>query len=193
MKFNQIKDRRIKDESIWVEKWNVFGKKPNRVYYRLFSNYIDDDKERLNIVPEDICHEFIESVLNPYKFRPFYADKNMFDKILPPKSCPKTILRRIQGQYYTADYKLIDSLSDNELISLLEECTTKKIIIKPSFDSCSGNGVKLFAKQNSVWIEYNIESYIIWLFQFCGMSCLGCYTDEKLTIVKKDIERLNIR
>ena len=55
----------------------------------------------------------------PFRFQGYYGDKNMFDKVMPKGVFPPTVLRRMYGCYYDADYKRI-ALDDNSLAELLK-------------------------------------------------------------------------
>ena len=79
LRINGIADKPVKGEKEWMEKWSVLGN-TSPVYFRLFSHYIGPD---MNIVPDDIGLDVIESILNPYRYRKYYADKNMFDRLFP--------------------------------------------------------------------------------------------------------------
>ena len=48
-------------------------------------------------------HDIIENILNPMRYAKYYADKNMFDRLLPEGSLPKTIIRKMNGFYYSAN------------------------------------------------------------------------------------------
>lgn len=151
-KKNGVPNKKVENESEWTKKWSGLGIKPNPVYYRLFSKYIGND---VNIVPEDICHDVIENILNPMRYAKYYADKNMFDKLLPKGSLPMTILRKMNGFYYSDKYELLE-LDESKFTALLNGSGVNKIIIKPSVDSSSGVGVKLFKKiEYGSWISYD--------------------------------------
>ena len=117
--------------------------------YRVFRKYIGDD---INIVPEEVIHLVIEPVLNSKMAAGFYGDKNFFEKILPPSYLPKTILRKIRGQFYDKDYKRVD-LNKPFIEGIINEVVTKKLIIKPSVDGESGRGVHLFnySEKDKCW------------------------------------------
>lgn len=119
---------------------------------KLFSRYIGEDE---NILPEEISHNVIEPILNPIKFRPFYEDKNMFDKILPEGYLPKTFFRRIKGTYYDAEYKLIDSI---EHFIQSTGILNSGCVVKPTIGSSSGKGVKVY-KDRIPTISELEESY----------------------------------
>lgn len=137
------------------KKWSVFGIKANPIYYRLFSHYIGNN---INIVPENICHDVIEPILNPFKYAKFYADKNMFDRLMPKEYFAKTLLRKMNGFYYTKDYERI-SIDENSLIEILDNAYISKFIIKPSVEGSSGAGVRCFekGKENGIFMVLTIN------------------------------------
>jgi len=149
LKKNRIPNKRAPKENEWAQKWSVLGN-ANPIYYRLFSHYIGQD---LNIIPEDICRNIVEPILSPLRYASYYSDKNMFDKLLGHEVMPQTIFRRMHGFYYNKEYKRIDIQTDMQLHSILNDSGCRKIVIKPTIDSCSGNNVRLFEQTGSQWFE----------------------------------------
>lgn len=146
MRINGIPDKPVVGERQWIKKWSGLGVKASPTQYRVFSHYIGGD---INIVPEDICHDFIEPILNPQDYVGYYADKNVFDKLFPTGYMPKTIIRRMNGYWYSTDYSRIVNLTDDELLNVLKDF--KKVIVKPSVDGISGVGIHLFIRENERW------------------------------------------
>ena len=142
MRKNGIANKGVPGEKEWIKKWSVFGLKAKPAQYRVFSHYIGND---INIVPEDICHDFIETILNPPRFRDYYADKNVFDILFPAGYFPRTLLRKINGFYHDEKYHLIE-MTDQRLFQILEKSAADRIAIKPSVGGQSGIGVRLFYK-----------------------------------------------
>lgn len=176
---NNFRNRKIKDENKWIEKWSVLGK-AHPVYYRLFSHYIGLD---LNIVPEDICRTIIEPILNPQVYIRYYSDKNMFDKMFKAGTLPQTVLRKMGGFYYDQSYHRISIDNTNTLYEWLSKAQTNKIVIKPSVDTGSGVGVRLFEKQEDMWID--MESGI----KLCVDKIKEYYADN--IIIQEYIEQSN--
>lgn len=139
MKLNNIPVTEVKGEMTFVEKWKLLSKEVNTNYYRCYSHYIGKNP---NILPEDICCNIIEPILDPCKYRGFYDDKNMFERILPPDFLPLAIIRKIRGHYYTKDYLPVHISSDEELMTYF--AGYNKIVVKPSVDTESGRGVIVF-------------------------------------------------
>lgn len=128
----------IKNE--YLQKWSQLSKRCTDRDLRLYASFIGASAD---ILPENISHDVIEPILNPMKYRPFYEDKNMFDKILPPDYLPQTYMRRISGIYYDADYQLIENPA-----GVYDTCCSNLdgFVIKPTVGSSSGSGVMVCKK-----------------------------------------------
>jgi len=131
------------------DKWiRSFGFKPSKSDFVLFYPYLKHLNCGWKIVPTYVVHNYINPILNPIKYRGFYEDKNSFEKLIP--TCfPHAILRRIGGGWYDSDYQMVTLSSDKDLYSVLDCC--EKIIVKPSVESSSGHGIKIFLKSNNYW------------------------------------------
>lgn len=166
LKRNNLPNFKCPGEDKWIAKWSAFGT-PDPVFYRLFYPYIGED---VNILPEDFCSAYIEPILNPRAYVTYYSDKNVFDKLLPAGSLPKTILRKINGFYYTPNYTTINISTTEEVVKLLDASSITKIVIKPSIDTSSGKGVCFFEKVNDEWknLENNEPLTLDFLNKRCG-------------------------
>lgn len=142
MRKNGIANKKANGEKEWIEKWSQFGLKAKPTQYRVFSHYIGNE---INIVPEDICHNFIETILNPPRFRGYYADKNVFDELFPAGYLPRTLLRKINGSYYDKEYHPLQ-MTDQKLFQILNESGIDKIVIKPSVEGMSGRNIHIFSR-----------------------------------------------
>ena len=149
MSVSNIPNKKLPNEDVWFEKWSKLLPFVNRKYYRTFSKYIGED---VNLMPDDVCHFIVERILNPKKYRGFYSDKNMFDRILSMQFdknvTPLTYLRNINGVYYDINYNRIDKNS----IEFTDFCNADKVVVKPSVDSCSGNGILFFEQKGNSFI-----------------------------------------
>lgn len=156
LKINRISNTPVLNEKEWKVKWSVLGK-ANPIYYRLFSHYIGND---INIIPEDICRNIVEPILDPLRYVSYYADKNIFDKLFKSGTMPKTILRKMNGFYYDEVYEHINLSNEEQLQGILKECNLRKIVIKPTVDSCSGNGVRLFQFKDDLWCDLGSDDIL---------------------------------
>ncbi len=149
MKLNGIPNSPVEGEDEYLQKWRRLSSHVALEDYRLFSHYI---KPSPNIVPEAISHNIVEAILNPIRYRLYYTDKNMFDRIMPPGFMPPTCLRRMNGFYYDAEY---NPLKEDKIH--LEDFTGDydRIVIKPTVDSSSGNKVTLLKRIDSGWNALN--------------------------------------
>lgn len=126
---------KIERESEYLAKWRHLSRKPHVAPFRLFSQYTGADP---NIVPEDISATIIQPLLNPIEYRPYYQDKNMFDKILSPEIMPVTLLRGMHGKSFDVKYR-----STEDVKSIISKICREeeRIFIKPSVNSSSGDAV----------------------------------------------------
>ncbi len=140
-KYPEMEDFDSAAEKKWKGKWYRLSRHPHYKSFRLFSYYIGPD---INIVPEDVSSSKIQPLLNPIEMRPYYQDKNAFEKILPSAFLPKALFRMINGAYFTPDYEPLVEFSDADLNELTEGVDT--LFIKPATDSSSGHGVLKFSR-----------------------------------------------
>ena len=142
-----------RDEQKWLDYWRPLGVDPLKETFRAFYPYMGAS---LRIVPATTCQQVIEPILNPVKMRGYYADKNFFEKILPADFCPIAVIRKIQGQYFDVNYHFIE-MNEDVLADILSKTDFARLIVKPSIDSNSGNGVEMFVK-NSEGIFCSVKS-----------------------------------
>lgn len=155
MKISFISNKKVKGEDLWYAKWKRIGVHVNRKYYRTFSQYLDPMQHDLtNICPDDICHNYIEPLLNPIRYRSYYSDKNEFDKIIGEENFPKTVLRNQNGCLMNANYEALDRHS----VDISHLTRINDLVVKPSIDSASGNGVRFFHRSEEDGLFHDIES-----------------------------------
>lgn len=97
-------------------------------------------------MPESLCHNRIEPVLNPVAYRAYYEDKNIYDRLFPREWLPATLLRNLGGRWTDADYAPVDMPDDGLFYRLCAPC--RRIVVKPSVESGSGRGVRLFTRND---------------------------------------------
>lgn len=95
------------------------------------------------VAPEDLVHHYIEPALNPYPYRGFVEDKNNFGRLIPSDYLPNELLHWIQGIPYDEKYERIPQESLKKKIQEIA-VNAPHIIIKPTVNSCSGNGIKFY-------------------------------------------------
>ncbi len=118
--------------------WGPFISTFDTYSFKYYSNYISHHQD---IVPEALGRTCLEPVLNPIKYRTYYADKNMFPKILGEKNVAPTIICRINGgMLLNKDFMPISSPVSSILLDF------DKVILKPTVESKGGAGILLFMR-----------------------------------------------
>ena len=152
----KIKGKKEKVDSstykAYRQKWSILSSIVLKKYLQVFKTDYNDERLVLNIAPEDIVHNYIEPILNPYPYRYFVEDKNNFGRLLPKSFLPKEFLHCIQGILYDENYKRIPITQyEAELKKISEKCSN--IIVKPSVNSCSGNGIVFYSWNDKDFID----------------------------------------
>ena len=144
LKAQGIENKKAEGEDDYIAKWKVLCKIVEPFSYRFFSHYCGNTP---NIIPEDIGHSYVESILNPPTFRPVYSDKNLFPKIIGKEHLPRTILCRINGSgLLDADFHYADKSLAHYIGNL------DRLVLKPS-KGRSGKGVMLFHKDGEKFVS----------------------------------------
>lgn len=94
-------------------------------------------------IPLSVYRSELIGRMNNFQFMDAYADKNVSELLFPDVKQPHTIIRNINGYYYS-DGK---SVSEEEAIQLCSN--VRDMIIKPSLES-RGTGVKLLNVENGI-------------------------------------------
>ena len=124
-------------------KWGKLSSNINFNEVLYFARYIGYNN---NIITESVCHNCIEPVLNPIRFRAYYQDKNIYEMIFPKSYLAKAFLSKRGGFYYD-NGSLLKELSDDCLSDKLKD--VNKILIKPTIDSASGRGITVWERQDN--------------------------------------------
>lgn len=122
--------------------------------YRLYSHFCGHSKY---ILSQPVANE-LNRALNPEELLPVYTDKNIFDKMLPAGSLPKTVIRVMDGLLMDAGYNVIENFTDKDLSAMLSHYS--KVVLKPTVDTDSGRGVRLFDLTNQRDINTLTVCYI---------------------------------
>lgn len=148
LKRHNFSNRYVEGEDAYLQLWRSLYTGVTPVEYRFYSHYVGQNAK---IVPEDVCHNFINPILNPVKFRGYYEDKNIYNKIFPIDYTPAVLLRKIGGEYFDVDYQQIICLDEEYLLHYINGCD--RVVIKPSIDTSSGKGVMLFERRNGMYLS----------------------------------------
>ena len=132
-------DKKAPGEDAYLELWHSLSKHVDPYSYRFFRHFCGDTPR---IVPEDIGHSIIEDVLCPSAYRGVYSDKNLFPLIVGKENLPRTFIHRISGGcLLDSDFHPIGK----DVLTYLS--SVNSVILKPSINSCSGQGIKKFSRR----------------------------------------------
>ena len=133
---------KVEGEEKWVKKWKTLSSRINVKYYRVFSHYIGNN---INIIPDDVCRNLVEEILNPQAFKGLIDDKCLFDLFMSTRFkehvTPTTVIRSIGGIWSDGDFK---DINDKE--AYIKAIKYDRLLSKPTFDSNSGKGICLFTR-----------------------------------------------
>ncbi len=129
-------------EEIVVPYWKRFGYKPDKSWYRIFSDR--DQKVDPRYIPDDLYYGEIIPYFSNQQFRRFGEDKCYHDVWFSDIKRPETICKNIAGVFYGPEMKPI---TFGEAVDLVlgfgDEC-----LIKPSIDSGEGRLIQFFPAED---------------------------------------------
>ena len=139
LELHHFDDKKAPGEDAYLGLWHSLSKKVDPYSYRYFCHFCGYTPR---IVPEDIGHSVIEDVLCPTAYRGVYSDKNLFPLIVGKENLPQTFIYRINGGcLLDSEYHPIDK----DVLTYLT--SVDSVILKPSINSCSGQGIKKFIRR----------------------------------------------
>ncbi len=107
------------------------------------------------LLPDDIYVRNILRVLNPIRKCYCLQNKNMYPILYKELRMPETLINCIDGTAYDANNSTV-ALSS--IMKVLKQTThNTKLILKPSADSCSGEGVKILDLSDEGKCEEDIK------------------------------------
>ena len=147
----KYENKSIDGEDAYLKLWSQLTARVEPYSYRLFSHYMGKVP---HIIPDYIGTEILSYYLNPRRYSDFYEDKNTYSSyVLLENAFPKTYLKRIGGGKILHE----DSVEGIEIISsptlCLQNLGVEMFILKPTVDTCSGEGVMMFKKQNERYVS----------------------------------------
>jgi Sugar-transfer associated ATP-grasp len=120
-----------------ISYWRSFGVRVNLDWHRGYISICGGENVH-RYIPEDIYYAYIERAFSRHELADPYADKNSYDRIFPGVPGPISLLRRINGRFYSRDYRVLTLKQANDLISEHQG----DLIVKPSIDSGDGKNVR---------------------------------------------------
>ena len=136
--------------SLHKKKWARLTRYP--VNIKWLNAYVNSSKiESPDFVPESIFYTLIEPIVNNNDLSLAYGDKNFYDLVFPHNIFPTTVLRNINGSFYTEDYSHLN-INTNELLQRAIS-KHKGLFVKPAIGSGGGDNVSLFEQSGKVMID----------------------------------------
>lgn len=123
----------------WDEKTNGLYR-PDIAWHQMYFNRTGIFDPRF--IDNSFQYYFIVDRLNDEKYS-VYKNKNYVSKLFSEYVQPKTVIRRIKGIWYDADFQIINEES------ALGQCVglEKEIIIKPCFNTSGGKGIQVLREK----------------------------------------------
>lgn len=149
------------DKDDILKRWRGIRINPDWIrYYNSIERGIPDNTFDSRFIPLDIQYCFIDDWFNETKTALLLDDKNMYDLFFHDVNRPATVGRIIGGSYFDNNYNKLT------LTELVERCVgVKKVIMKPSVFSSTGNGIVFWGAEDGVGVLENFlknhHNYII--------------------------------
>ena len=111
-------------------------------------------------ISEPIFYKEILPYFNKMEFANAYADKSLYNKVLPSIKQPHVIIKKVSGIYFDLEDNVLTSDQVSNLIK-----KQNKIIVKPTIDSGSGKGIRVLEKEDIDFLteidQVFMDNYII--------------------------------
>lgn len=141
---------RRKEMSPYFEKYGFAASMMYDNYYSMM-NGIHSDK----YIPMDVYYFYVLPCLNKHEFMSAYTDKNAYESIFAGFRQPETVVKCINGNFYGGG---LVSISYRDAVEMA--CSVKdRCIIKPTLDTCNGDGVSLFDSSSAEKVEEQFAAY----------------------------------
>lgn len=120
----------------------------------------------------DLYYFYILPCLNKFDFKNAYTDKNIYSTIFAGVRQPETVVKCMNGVFFDGEGR---SVSKDDAVALLDS-EKSNCIIKPTIDSCNGNGVAAFrcgcsqAQIDGYWPDFIVQRKVL---QHAAMSRLN--------------------
>lgn len=102
----------------------------------------------------DLYYFYVIPALNRYDFKDAYLDKNIYSELFPDVKQPVTIIKNMHGHFY--------SHGDEVTLEQAVEAVTHsdaELIIKPTVETCNGEGVEQLDGQNAAAVMTAFKHY----------------------------------
>ena len=144
-KYNLHKSVKL-DESEIAQIHNIWNPVSSKIDFRYWEVYKGMFQFSPLLVPDDIYVRNMVRVLDPMRKSYCLQNKNMYPILYKDLRMPVTLINCMDGQVYDPDHRQV---SNSDIIKILKKKSENpKLILKPSADSCGGNGVRILDLQD---------------------------------------------
>lgn len=157
-----------------VRYWRKYGVHPKKVWYDLFCDGMDAYDPRF--IPDPVWFHDIVPYFNCTLYSPAYADKGIYNRLLPDVKKPETVAKRTAGHYYNGDGERPVTREEAERLCAREE----HLIVKPS-GGTKGAGILFYDRDDKDSLR------IPAIFDAMG----GGFVAQRLVKQHPDLARLN--
>lgn len=134
-------DKLTKNQADNIKKyWKELGGDISAEWHRFYQSRSGIEDRRF--IDDSLFYSRMFPLLNRQELQKAYADKNNYDVLFADIPRPRTIVRNINGYFYTDDGRL---LTESQAIYMCADEET--FIIKPTLDSCGGRGIEIINNQ----------------------------------------------
>lgn len=126
-------------------RWDVVGSYYSLDSFKVFKSLCGFNPD---YIPDELFYPLFSSTLNPYPYRYCFSNKGYYHFLFPGIRQPEFLMRRANDVYYGKD-GIMDVDSVKERFSQLG-----KVFIKPTTNSCQGNGCKMIETGTMDWDSF---------------------------------------
>lgn len=102
----------------------------------------------------DVYYFFVLPSLNRFDFLNAYLDKNIYNELFPNVRQPATVIKNINGHFYHDG----EEIGNSEAVKLIQDYG-QDMIIKPTVETCNGDGVVQIEDLNTSSLEALLQEY----------------------------------
>ena len=138
-------------------------------YYSRFSGITSDQ-----YISMDVYYFYVLPSLNRFDFLNAYLDKNIYDDLFPGVRQPRCLIKNMNGHYYYNN----EEIHVMDAVKLIQQ-EKAHLIIKPTVDTCNGDGVAQIGERD--------DDTLLNLFKEYGVN----FIVQEKAIQHPDIQQMN--
>lgn len=156
--YNKMHTRAFKKKKFEIKKLSKEEKKEYRTYWRKVSPFVGCNSAMISkslsgsfdkyIIPDAFYALYFEPILNNNQSAKFLENKSIYNKWFDKEFFPKDCFHKIDGVYFTYDFKVIENI-DIYINNQLSE-NDFPLVVKPNKNSYGGANVNFVNSKNEV-------------------------------------------